>query len=121
MWDIIFYVMAFTLIHRQSFCMFVVQCFMNINNESKIHSTVLTLYTTRAPSEDRLSSLTPKSLASLSPASPSHSNSAQSSFDQTLRDTAEFCEFFYNSDGILEKDFAELTLTGLYNFLRFEK
>jgi len=58
--------------------------------------------------EDRLGNHTPKSLASLSPASPAGS---QSPFDPTSKDTAEFCEFFYNSDRILEKDFAELTLT----------
>ena len=59
--------------------------------------------------EDRHGNHTPKSLASLSPDSPTGS---QSPFDPTSKDTAEFCEFFYSSDRILEKDFAELTLTG---------
>ena len=68
--------------------------------------------------DDRLGSHTPKSLVSLSPASPAGS---QSPFDPTSKDTAEFCEFFYNSDRILEKDFAELTLTGwLLDILRIE-
>ena len=66
--------------------------------------------------DDRLGNHTPKSLASLSPASSAHSPACQSPFDPTLKDTAEFCEFFYNSDRILEKDFAELTLTGLFDF-----
>ncbi|XP_065061495.1 uncharacterized protein LOC135688532 [Rhopilema esculentum] len=61
--------------------------------------------------DDRHGNHTPKALVSLSPASPGQSSGCQSPFDATLRDTAEFCEFFYNSERILEKDFAELTLT----------
>lgn len=46
----------------------------------------------------------------LSPNSPSQT-SLQSPFNRQIRETAEFCEFFYKAK-MIEKDFAELTLTG---------
>ena len=58
---------------------------------------------------------TPKSsISSLSPApSPCQGGGGQSPFNPKSQETAEFVEFFFNSKKILEKDFAELTLTGM--------
>ena len=61
----------------------------------------------------RQRSLTEENIASTSqhsPGSPSQ-NALQSPFNRQMRETAEFCEFFYKAKKI-EKDFAELTLTG---------
>eukprot|EP00111_Clytia_hemisphaerica_P007587 TCONS_00022053-protein len=60
----------------------------------------------------RQRSVTDESVASTSqhsPASPAQ-NALQSPFNRQMRETAEFCEFFYKAKKI-EKDFAELTLT----------
>ena len=48
--------------------------------------------------------------SSLNPNSPSQ-QSLNSPFNRQTRETAEFCEFFYRAKKI-EKDFAELVLTG---------
>lgn len=41
----------------------------------------------------------------------------QSSFNRGTRETAEFCEFFFKAKKI-EKDFAELTLTGKFREIK---